>query len=235
MIVDCPFSAAARSRLSDARPNAFDNRTFALKQKERGGIAGRRLVVCAGLYGAVQSADGGRSMQCCIRARKKRVTGCPSEPVASVDLPEDALLLVDSPPIVYVLEGHPQFGPRFAPLFAAHAAGRLRFAVTTITVAEVLVGPLAGRRRRAGAAISRDPRLLAARSARPRHRRKRRQAAGHAPPRSGRCRAGRERIGDQRRRAGDARPRFFSPALAADHFLTRAEPPLATRRQRAAQ
>jgi predicted nucleic acid-binding protein len=28
------------------------------------------------------------------------------------------------------------------PLFAAHAAGRLRFAVTTIAVAEVLVGPL---------------------------------------------------------------------------------------------
>ena len=27
-------------------------------------------------------------------------------------------------------------------MFAAHAAGRLRFAVTTITVAEVLVGPL---------------------------------------------------------------------------------------------
>jgi predicted nucleic acid-binding protein len=28
------------------------------------------------------------------------------------------------------------------PLFAAHAMGRLRFAVTTITVAEVLTGPL---------------------------------------------------------------------------------------------
>src|SRR5215469_5234077 len=58
------------------------------------------------------------------------------------DLPERALLLIDSPPIIYILEDHPQFGSRFAPLFAAHAAGRLRFAVTTITVAEVLVGPL---------------------------------------------------------------------------------------------
>ena len=57
-------------------------------------------------------------------------------------LPEQALLLIDSAPIIYVLEDHPQFGSRFAPLFAAHAAGRLRFAVTTITVAEVLVGPL---------------------------------------------------------------------------------------------
>jgi len=58
------------------------------------------------------------------------------------DLREEALLLIDSPPIIYILEDHPQFGPRFAPLFAAHAAGKLRFAVTTITVAEVLVGPL---------------------------------------------------------------------------------------------
>ena len=58
------------------------------------------------------------------------------------DLREEALLLIDSPPIIYILDDHPQFGPRFAPLFAAHAAGKLRFAVTTITVAEVLVGPL---------------------------------------------------------------------------------------------
>jgi predicted nucleic acid-binding protein len=64
------------------------------------------------------------------------------EPLEFGDLPEEALLLVDSPPVIYILEDHPQFGPRFAPLFAAHAAGRLRFAVTTITVAEVLVGPL---------------------------------------------------------------------------------------------
>ena len=63
-------------------------------------------------------------------------------PIDFDDLPERTLLLIDSAPIIYVLEDHPQFGPRFAPLFAAHAAGRLRFAVTTITVAEVLVGPL---------------------------------------------------------------------------------------------
>jgi predicted nucleic acid-binding protein len=64
------------------------------------------------------------------------------EPLDFGFLPEEALLLMDSPPIIYVLEDHPQFGPRFAPLFAAHAAGQLRFAVTTITVAEVLIGPL---------------------------------------------------------------------------------------------
>ena len=64
------------------------------------------------------------------------------EPLEFADLPEQALLLMDSAPIIYVLEGHPKFGPRFQPLFEAHAGGRLRFAVTTITIAEVLTGPL---------------------------------------------------------------------------------------------
>ncbi len=64
------------------------------------------------------------------------------EPLEFEDLPDQALLLVDSAPVIYVLEGHPRFGPRFKPLFEAHAAGRLRFAVTTLTIAEVLTGPL---------------------------------------------------------------------------------------------
>ncbi len=63
-------------------------------------------------------------------------------PLEFEDLPDQALLLMDSAPIIYVLEGHAKFGPRFNPLFEAHAAGRLRFAVTTITIAEVLMGPL---------------------------------------------------------------------------------------------
>lgn len=64
------------------------------------------------------------------------------EPLNLADLPEHALVLMDSAPIIYFLEGHAKFGPRFKPLFEAHAAGRFRFAVTTITVAEVLTGPL---------------------------------------------------------------------------------------------
>jgi predicted nucleic acid-binding protein len=64
------------------------------------------------------------------------------EPINVADLPEHALLLMDSAPIIYLLESHPTFGPRFKPVFEAHAAGRVRFAVTTITVAEVLTGPL---------------------------------------------------------------------------------------------
>src|ERR1700688_3050517 len=64
------------------------------------------------------------------------------EPLGFEDLPEDAPVLVDSAPIIYFLDGHARVGPRFKPLFAAHAAGHLRFAITTITIAEVLTGPL---------------------------------------------------------------------------------------------
>ena len=64
------------------------------------------------------------------------------EPLTFDNLPEQALLLMDSPPIIYWLEGHPTLARRFKLLFDAHAAGRLRFGVTTITLAEVLTGPL---------------------------------------------------------------------------------------------
>src|SRR5258708_21294084 len=64
------------------------------------------------------------------------------EPLDFADLPADALVLIDSAPIIYFLEGHPKFGPRFKRLFEAHGSGHLRFAVTTITIAEVLTGPL---------------------------------------------------------------------------------------------
>ena len=63
------------------------------------------------------------------------------EPLRLDDLPERALLLLDSAPIIVALEGHPILGRRFRPILEAHAAGHLRFAVTTITVAEVLTGP----------------------------------------------------------------------------------------------
>jgi predicted nucleic acid-binding protein len=64
------------------------------------------------------------------------------EPLRLDDLPEQSLVLMDSAPIIYVLEGHPSLGRHFRPIFEAHRGGRLRFAVTTITVAEVLTGPL---------------------------------------------------------------------------------------------
>lgn len=64
------------------------------------------------------------------------------EPMSLEGLPENSLILVDSAPIIYVLEDHPEFAPIFRPLFEAHEKGLVRFAVTTITLAEVLTGPL---------------------------------------------------------------------------------------------
>lgn len=57
-------------------------------------------------------------------------------------LPAGALLLVDSAPIIYTLEAHERFAECFAPMFQRHADGELLLAVTTITIAEVLTGPL---------------------------------------------------------------------------------------------
>lgn len=65
------------------------------------------------------------------------------EPIAVASLPEGALVLLDSAPVIYVLEEHPKFAARFQPLFDRHATGQLLFAVTTLTIAEVLSGPLA--------------------------------------------------------------------------------------------
>jgi predicted nucleic acid-binding protein len=67
------------------------------------------------------------------------------EPVSLDGLPENSLLLVDSAPIIYVLEDHPELAAVFRPVFEAHDEGVLRLAVTTVTLAEVLTGPLGAR------------------------------------------------------------------------------------------
>jgi len=63
-------------------------------------------------------------------------------PLSLEGLPENALLLVDSATIIYVLEEHTEFAPLFRPVFEAHENGLVRLAVTTVTLAEVLTGPL---------------------------------------------------------------------------------------------
>ncbi len=56
-------------------------------------------------------------------------------------LPDGALVLVDSAPLIYHFEDNAQFARRFVSLFEAAAAGRVCIAITTITLAEVLTGP----------------------------------------------------------------------------------------------
>ena len=57
-------------------------------------------------------------------------------------LPDGALVLVDSAPIIYVLDQDAKFASRFQPLFERQSAGAIQFAVTTMTIAEVMTGPL---------------------------------------------------------------------------------------------
>ena len=64
------------------------------------------------------------------------------EPLSAESLRAGALVLVDTAPIIYTLESHRTLAARFEPLFRRHEAGALVLAVTTVTIAEVLTGPL---------------------------------------------------------------------------------------------
>jgi predicted nucleic acid-binding protein len=57
-------------------------------------------------------------------------------------LRDGALVLVDTAPIIYTLEDHRRFAARFKPLFRRHEAGEIALVVTTVTIAEVLTGPM---------------------------------------------------------------------------------------------
>jgi predicted nucleic acid-binding protein len=57
------------------------------------------------------------------------------------DIPAGAKVLVDSAPIIYLLEDHPVFAVKFHGLFEAEAAGDIRIAISSLTIAEVLTGP----------------------------------------------------------------------------------------------
>jgi predicted nucleic acid-binding protein len=59
----------------------------------------------------------------------------------AAQIPDGASILVDTAPIIYVLEGNPLSVP-FEAVFADVDAGRIHAVVTPITVAEVVTGPL---------------------------------------------------------------------------------------------
>jgi predicted nucleic acid-binding protein len=59
----------------------------------------------------------------------------------ATQIPDGVTVLVDTNPIIYVLEGNP-LAERFRPVFADIDAGRIRALITPITIAEVVSGPL---------------------------------------------------------------------------------------------
>lgn len=52
------------------------------------------------------------------------------------------LVVVDSAPLIYLLDDHPAFAQQFVGLFEAYERGELQIAISTMAVAEVLAGPL---------------------------------------------------------------------------------------------
>ncbi len=58
------------------------------------------------------------------------------------DLPPRGRIVVDSAPIIYLLEDHAEFAPRYAPLFEGAEAQHYELVISTVTLVEVLTGPL---------------------------------------------------------------------------------------------
>ncbi len=55
---------------------------------------------------------------------------------------DNALVTVDTAPIIYLLEDHPRFAEEFVPLFQQIEAGRILAVISPVTIAEVVAGPL---------------------------------------------------------------------------------------------
>jgi predicted nucleic acid-binding protein len=67
-----------------------------------------------------------------VRARKSLLDG----------LGEHPIVVVDTAPIIYWLEGHPRLAERFAAVFEAAESDDATVVISTVTLAEVLAGPL---------------------------------------------------------------------------------------------
>jgi len=64
------------------------------------------------------------------------------QPLDPDALPADSLIAIDSAPLVYWLEEHPRWGAAYAALFEGIAEGRWRGLISSVTLAEVVTGPL---------------------------------------------------------------------------------------------
>ena len=61
----------------------------------------------------------------------------------AAQVPDGASVLIDTNPIIYLLEGNP-LGEPFRSIFEAIDRGRISALVTPITIAEVVTGPIKG-------------------------------------------------------------------------------------------
>jgi predicted nucleic acid-binding protein len=75
------------------------------------------------------------------RSGKPRRTSQGASPALWCGIGNGDLVLVDSAPLIYLLDDHPEFAPRFEGLFEAYEQGQVQIAISTIAIAEVLAGP----------------------------------------------------------------------------------------------
>lgn len=61
---------------------------------------------------------------------------------APTTVPDGALVTIDSAPVIYYLEDHPLYAERFSAIFDAITEGRVQAVISSVTLAEVLSGPL---------------------------------------------------------------------------------------------
>ncbi len=61
-------------------------------------------------------------------------------------LPHGSVVVVDTAPVIYLLEANATFLPLFLPLFRAAERGEIQILLTPVTLAEVLAGPLKARK-----------------------------------------------------------------------------------------
>ena len=118
-------------------------------------------------------------------------------------------VVVDSAPIIYLLEDDAVFAPRFAPFFERAEAGGHELVISTLTLAEVLTGPLRTGNERLAERYRRrpdDPTHLALGGANRRHCASRRSDSCALQAAAAGRRAGCHRAGNLKYRRGHARP-----------------------------
>lgn len=62
---------------------------------------------------------------------------------ALATIPPGAVVTIDTAPVIYYLENHPLYAARFASLFDAVTQGKVHAVISSVTLAEVLSGPIA--------------------------------------------------------------------------------------------
>ena len=62
--------------------------------------------------------------------------------MGSLSLPASGVVYVDTGPVIYSVENHPEFASSLRPLWAASKSGEIEVIISELALLETLVGPL---------------------------------------------------------------------------------------------